>query len=144
MLQLRQIRAHGQGLLEQGRRQGRLRPTDSDLKGRRGNWKGKKGNSAHLSTNDSPDDSGSQNAFVAFQSDTPHFDSRLSRNVWLTDSGCTVHITNKRDMFTEYTPLTGEAIGGLGDNIVRARGRGIVTLESIVDIMVKRRRLPST
>jgi hypothetical protein len=70
---------------------------------------------------------------MAVHDDRPHFDTRLSRAAWLADSGCTVHLANDRDIFTDYTPLDGEVIKGLGGNVVKALGRGTVTLESQIN-----------
>jgi hypothetical protein len=47
---------------------------------------------------------------------------RRARDAWLADSRCTVHIANKQDIFTDYTPLAGKTISGLGDNVVKAHG----------------------
>jgi hypothetical protein len=95
---------------------------------RKGKWNGKKKNSANLDNNNSEDES--QATFMAVLSDNPLFDPRLSRDTWLTDSGCLVHIANKQEIFTNYTHLSGETINGLGDKIVKAYSRGTITLET--------------
>jgi hypothetical protein len=100
----------------------------------KGKWKGKRqGNKANQGTHQNSEDSNHHASFMAVHSDKPHFDSRLSRDAWLADSGCTVHIANKREVFSDYTPLEGETINGLGDNSVKAHGRGTVMLESIIN-----------
>jgi hypothetical protein len=70
---------------------------------------------------------------MAVHSNKSHFDLSLSKDAWLADSGCTVHIANKWEQFSDYTPLKGETINRLGDNSVKAHGRGTITLESFVN-----------
>jgi hypothetical protein len=112
-----------------GGREGQ-RPKNWSGKGK-GKWNGKnKGNSANVGTEETSEDSNQNASFMAIE---PHFDSRLSRDAWLADSGCTVHIANKREIFSDYTPLEGETINGLGDNSVKAHGRGTVKLESYIN-----------
>jgi hypothetical protein len=94
----------------------------------KGKWNGKNKNSANLYNNNSEDKS--QATFMAVHSDKPHFDLGLSRDAWLADSGCLVHIAKKQETFTNSTPLSDETINGLGNNIAEAHGRGTTRLEA--------------
>ncbi|GBE87024.1 hypothetical protein SCP_1002700 [Sparassis crispa] len=72
---------------------------------------------------------------VAFRTDEAtcagqQFSSQFSRYDWLADSGTTSHVTNLRDTMTDYVPLEASSIAGIGDQSVRALGRGTVEVNS--------------
>src|ERR1700761_512114 len=52
---------------------------------------------------------------------------------WIADSGTTSHISNSRDLFTDFTPLTNHTIIGLGEQKVQALGKGTITLDFKAD-----------
>jgi gag-polypeptide of LTR copia-type/GAG-pre-integrase domain len=52
---------------------------------------------------------------------------------WLADSATTSHVVNKREIFTEYTPLSHASVAGVGNTKVSAEGRGTVLLEARCD-----------
>jgi hypothetical protein len=49
---------------------------------------------------------------------------------WLADSATTSHITNQRETFITYKPLTGKTVAGVGNNKANIEGRGTIELES--------------
>ena len=57
-------------------------------------------------------------------------DDRLIYYDWLADSATTSHVTNQRDAFINYEPLTNKLVLGVGNNETHAIGRGTVELES--------------
>lgn len=70
-------------------------------------------------------------SFMATTNDK-HFDVRLGKSAWLADSGCTTHISNNWNAFTEFKPLDTE-IQGIGKSVLKAQGTGTVVLESIIN-----------
>ena len=56
------------------------------------------------------------------------------REVWLTDSGASRHITNRREWFSEYRELTDGGTVSLGDDKeCRVIGEGTIKIEKFVD-----------
>jgi len=83
-------------------------------------------------SNQAEDNEGEDVAYNAVDS-TPQFDSRFANSQWLADSGTTSHITPVREAFLDYTPLPSSSIKGVGDNRIKAEGRGTVKLSFNVD-----------
>src|SRR5277367_5022654 len=55
----------------------------------------------------------------------------LKRTDWLVDSGCTSHITNCRNWFTSFTPMSAEITLGEGNS--KVEGYGNIVFESVID-----------
>ena len=54
-------------------------------------------------------------------------------DVWITDSGASRHITNRRDWYSEFEPSSGESIS-LGDNgVCDVTGSGTVLIDRLVN-----------
>ena len=51
---------------------------------------------------------------------------------WLGDTATTSHISNQRDIFIDFT-LDKTNVYGLGHSTIKAKGRGTVEIESIID-----------
>ena len=47
-------------------------------------------------------------------SDSLAIDERVSYYDWVADTGTTSHITNRRDAFVTYQPLTDKTVSGVG------------------------------
>src|SRR6267378_4083707 len=63
-------------------------------------------------------------------SDMSTNDDRLIYYDWLADSATTSHVTNQRDAFINYEPLTNKLVLGVGNNETHVIGRGTIKLES--------------
>lgn len=74
----------------------------------------------------------------------PQFDSHFSRYSWLSDSGTTSHISNRRETFIDFKPLETTSIAGIGNTSVQALGRGTVLLDCEVDGKLIMHRLKDT
>ena len=61
-------------------------------------------------------------------SEHEQFSAEFSRHDWLADSGTTSHISNLRETFVNFTPLESASIRGVGNQSVKALGRGTVIL----------------
>ncbi len=57
-------------------------------------------------------------------------DERLIYYEWLADSATTTHVVNRREIFTNYEPLRGVTVTGVGGTKVVVEGRGTVDLVS--------------
>ncbi len=60
-------------------------------------------------------------------------DERLLFYDWLTDSATTSHVTNMRNAFTSFQPLT-KAINGVGNAQTYANGKGLLILNQKLTI----------
>ena len=63
-------------------------------------------------------------------SDMSANDDHLIYYNWLANLATTSHVTNQRDAFIDFTPLTNKLVIGIGNNEAHAIGRGTVELES--------------
>jgi len=77
-----------------------------------------------------PSEEGQHFNFDVPVSDMSANDDRLIYYNWLADSATTSHVTNQRDAFIDFTPLTNKLVIGVGNNKAQAIGRGTVELES--------------
>ena len=72
----------------------------------------------------------------AFNFDEPdiynsnEYNPRLIYYDWLGDSASTSHVSNQREAFKTFQPLTGKMVSGVGNLKAEAKGRGIVELKS--------------
>ena len=82
------------------------------------------------SMNFDPSEEGQHFNFDVPVSDMSANDDRLIYYNWLADSATTSHVTNQRDAFIDFTPLTNKLVIGVGNNKAHAIGRGTVELES--------------
>ncbi len=82
---------------------------------KKGSWTSKRrGNSGNVG-NQKRTNNSNHSGFVTSNPEQPHYIAHQSKDAWIVDSGCTVHIAHSREVFTDYTPLEGETINGLGD-----------------------------
>ena len=49
---------------------------------------------------------------------------------WIADSATMSHISNKKEAFVMYKPLTGKAVAGVGNKQANVEGKGTIELES--------------
>ena len=83
---------------------------------------------AHVTTEQSDDDEGSEKAFMANVVDENTYD--FSAYSWIANSAATSHICAQQDAFTDYQLLPQTTIKGIGDKTVTAEGCGTVVLIS--------------
>src|SRR6202042_1555487 len=57
------------------------------------------------------------------------FSTLFTQDDWLVDSATTSHISNERQTFVDFMPLTSSSITGVGDQSIQALGRGTVILK---------------
>ena len=60
-------------------------------------------------------------------------DERLIYYNWLADSATTSHVSNAREMFTNFQLLQKAAVTGVGNTSAQAEGRGTIELESEIN-----------
>ncbi|KMQ87247.1 retrovirus-related pol polyprotein from transposon tnt 1-94 [Lasius niger] len=95
--------------------------------------------------------SGKNHAFVATCTDNSHIqvqkaasayptDEQMAalvnkeiRDVWITDSGASRHITHRKDWLTDYQPISGVTIALGDDDVCQAIGVGTVHIEKLVN-----------
>lgn len=70
--------------------------------------------------------------------------SKFSKEDWLADSGTTSHICNDMNSFVDLTSLTESSISGIGNQSIKALGRGTVVLEAKVGKETRIHRLKDT
>jgi hypothetical protein len=63
-------------------------------------------------------------------SNSSEFNPRLIYYDWLGDSAMTSHVSNRRDAFKTFHPLTDTTVSGVGNVKTEAKGRGTVELKS--------------
>ena len=68
-------------------------------------------------------------AYQVQESATSQFSTSFNRDDWLADSATTSHISNERQTFVDFTPLTSSSIMGVGDQLIQALGHGTVILK---------------
>ena len=49
-------------------------------------------------------------------------------NLWALDTGCTQHVTHRREDFVTFKPYTGGPIAGIGGTKIQPSGQGTVQL----------------
>ena len=60
-------------------------------------------------------------------------DERLIYYNWLADLATTSHMSNAREMFTNFQPLQKAAVTGVGNTFMQAEGKGTIELESEIN-----------
>ena len=88
------------------------------------------GNDTKNRTTFDPSDGDEYLNFDVPMTDMSANDDRLIYYDWLADSATTSHVTNQRNTFINYEPLTNKLVLGVGNNETHAIGRGTVELES--------------
>ena len=68
-------------------------------------------------------------AYQVQESATSQFSTSFTHDNWLADSTTTSHISNERQTFIDFMPLTSSSITGVGDQSIQALGHGTVILK---------------
>jgi len=55
------------------------------------------------------------------------------RDVWITDSGASEHVTSRRDLFEELRPAKGETVMLGDDGVCEVAGVGRIRIEKFVN-----------